>query len=152
MTSVRLVSFFAVITFTVATTNILLYDLRPSTKLSLDDVYEYAHVLGALSGIVNRHAPRLFTIYTDSDLRWLFYMRSVNWPDNAHYTEVASLVDLVHLLSDAINGTVLYEPKVPATSNLATTASGVYDLIPICYRPVTDSLYTQLVLEGPQRT
>ena len=150
MTPVRLTFFCVVITFTAATTNILLYDLRPSTTLPLDDVYEYAHVLGALTGIVNRHAPRLFTIYTDSDLRWLSYMLSVNWPEDAHYTEVASLVDLIDLLSDAINGTVLYDPKVPATSNLATTASGVYDLIPICYRPVANSLYTQLVLGGPQ--
>ncbi|CAF1210142.1 unnamed protein product [Rotaria magnacalcarata] len=132
------------------TTNIVLYDLRPSTTFSLDDIYEYAHLLGALSGLMNRDIPRLFTIYNDSDLRWLFYMASINWPQDANYMEAASLVDLIKFFSDTIQGVALYDPIVPATSNLASTASGVYNLIPICYRPVPNSLYTQLVVEGPQ--
>ncbi|CAF4393095.1 unnamed protein product, partial [Rotaria sp. Silwood2] len=134
------------------TTNILLYDLRPSTNVSLDDIYEYAHLLGALSGLANRDRPRFFTIYSDSDLRWLFYMVSVNWPQDANYIVVASLVDLIRLLTDDIKGVALYDPSVPATSNLASTASGVYDLIPICYKPIPNSLYTQLVVGGPQLT
>jgi hypothetical protein len=154
MTSSLLTILIAVFTIktAAATTNILLFDLRPSTNLSLDDVYEYAHLLGALSGLTNRDAPRLFTIYGDSDLRWLTYMASINWPQDANYTTIESPVDLIKLLSDVIKGVALYDPKVPATSNLASTASGVYDLIPICYRPVPNSLYTQLVVEGPQLT
>ncbi len=69
-------SFFIVIYITLvltatvrSVTNILLYDLRPSIKLSTDDIYEYAHLLSAFSGLVNRNALRLFTIYSDSDLR-----------------------------------------------------------------------------------
>ena len=152
MKSLLFAIFFAVVTVTTATsaTNILLYDLRPSTKLSLDDIYEYAHLLGALSGLANRDMPRMFTIYGDSDLRWLTYMASINWPQNTNYTTIESVVDLVKLLSDVIKGVALYDPNVPATSNLASTASGVYDLIPICYRPVPNSLYTQLVAGGPQ--
>jgi hypothetical protein len=133
-----------------ATTNILLYDLRPSIKLSTDDIYEYAHLLGALSGLANRDASRLFTIYSDSDLRWQSYMNSINWPEDANYTVVESIVDLVNRLSDVINGVILYDPKVPATSNLASTASGVYNLIPICNRTAPNTLYSQLVVEGPQ--
>jgi hypothetical protein len=140
------------ITTITATTNILLYDLRPSTKLSLDDIYEHAHLLGALSGLANRNAPRLFTIYSDSDLRWQSYINSINWPQDANYTIVESIVDLVKILSDDIKGIALYDPKVPATSNLASTASGVYDLIPICYRPLPNTLYSQLVIEGPKLT
>ena len=143
--------FFTVVALTaVSATDILLYDLRPSIKLSTDDIYEYAHLLGALSGLANRDAPRLFTIYGDSDLRWQTYMNSINWPQNPNYTAIADVVDLVRLLSNYVNGVVLYDPKVPATSNLASTAAGVYNLIPICYRPVPDSLYTQLVAQGPQ--
>jgi hypothetical protein len=97
-------------------TNILLYDLRPSIKLSTDDIYEYAHLLGALSGLANRGAPRLFTIYSDSDLRWQSYMNSINWPQDANYTTVDSIFDLVNRLSDVINGVALYDPKVSATS------------------------------------
>ncbi len=77
-----------------ATTNILLYDLRPSTKFLPNDIYEYAHLLGALSGLANRDAPRLFTIYSDSDLSWQSYMNSINWPEDANYTVVESVVDL----------------------------------------------------------
>ncbi len=47
---------------TVTATNILLYDLHPSTKLSPVEIYECAHLLGALSGLANRDAPRLVTI------------------------------------------------------------------------------------------
>ena len=151
-------SFFVVIFVTVAVllatvrsaTDILLYDLRPSVKLSTDDIYEYAHLLGALSGLANRDAPRLFTIYSDSDLRWQSYMNSINWPQDANYIAVDSIVDLVHRLSDVINGVALYDPKVPATSNLASTASGVYNLVPICYRSDPNTLYNQLVAGGPQ--
>ena len=139
-----------IITEVTTTTNILLYDLRPSTKLSLDDIYEYAHLLGALSGLANRDSPRLYTIYTDSDVRWQSFMASIYWPADANYTTVESIVDLVTQLSDVVKGVALYDPKVPATSNLASTASGVYNLIPICYRPVPNSLYSQLVTAGPQ--
>jgi hypothetical protein len=153
MTSILLATFtilVTTITITAASTNILLYDLRPSTELPLDDIYEYAHLLGALGGLTNRNGPRLFTINGDSDLRWLVYMATLYWPQDANYTKVLSIVDLVKLLSDDIKGVVLYDPKVPATSNIASTASGVYNLIPICYKPVPNSLYTQLVTEGPQ--
>jgi hypothetical protein len=77
-------------------------------------------------------------------------MASIKWPEDANYTLVTSIVDLVNLLSDHIKGVALYDPKVPATSNLASSASGIYDLIPICYKPVPNSLYTQLVDGGPQ--
>ncbi|CAF3951370.1 unnamed protein product [Rotaria sp. Silwood2] len=156
MTSILFTILFIVVMVSTSTkavtTNILLYDLRPSTNVSLDDIYEYAHLLGALSGLANRDRPRFFTIYSDSDLRWLFYMVSVNWPQDANYIVVASLVDLIRLLTDDIKGVALYDPSVPATSNLASTASGVYDLIPICYKPIPNSLYTQLVVGGPQLT
>jgi hypothetical protein len=86
-------SFFVVIFVTVVsiatvttTTNILLYDLRPSSKYLPNEIYEYAHLLGALSGLANRDAPRLFTIYSDSDFRWQSYMNSINWPEDANYT------------------------------------------------------------------
>ena len=155
MISRLLATFVLVVTITTTiatTTNILQYDLRPSRNLSLDDIYEYAHLLGALSGLANRATPKLFTINSDSDVRWLSYMASINWPEDANYTVVASIVDLVKLLSDDIKGVALYDPKVPATSNLASISSGVYDLIPICYKPIPNSLYTQLIEGGPQLT
>ena len=130
--------------------DILLYDLRSSLQLSLDDIYEYSHLIGALNGLANRNSTLLYTIYTDSDIRWLNYMKSIDWPMNATYISISKITDLVHLLSNQIAGVVLYDPEVPATSNLASTASGVYNLLPICYRPVANSLYNQLVTSGPQ--
>jgi hypothetical protein len=67
-----------------------------------------------MSGLANRDAPRLFTIYSDSDLRWQSYMNSINWPEDANYTVVDSVVDLVNRLSDVINGVALYDPEIPA--------------------------------------
>lgn len=39
---------------------------------------------------------------------------------------------------------MLYDPKVASTSNVANTAAGVLDVLPVCYRPVPGSLYTQV--------
>lgn len=124
--------------------------MRSSLKLGLEDIYEYAHLMGALCGLANRNTSRLFVIYSDADLGWLSYMKSINWPQEANYTVVESLLDVIEIFSDVIKGVALYDPKVPATSNLASTASGVYDLIPICYKPISNSLYSQLVTGGPR--
>ena len=49
-----------------------------------------------------------------------------------------------------INGAVVYDPKVYATSNVASTVAGVENLLPIRFDPVPDSLYSQLVTGGPK--
>ena len=148
----RLIIAITITTSLISSSDILVYDLRSSTALSTDDIYEYAHLLGAISGIVNRDSPRLFTIYSDSDSYWLSYMHAIKWPHDANYVPVTSIVDLIQRFPDVIKGVALYDPKVPATSNLASTAAGVYNLVPICYRPVANSLYTQLVAQGPKLT
>ena len=46
---------------------------------------------------------------------------------------------------------MLYDPLVHSTSNVATTAAGVLDAVPLVYTPmVPDSLYYRLVSHGPQ--
>lgn len=47
------------------------------------------------------------------------------------------------------HGAILFEPMVPATSNVAQTAAGVWDLLPVAYRPEDPaSLYTRYVQSG----
>lgn len=52
--------------------------------------------------------------------------------------------------SSFYRGVVLYDPNVPSTSLVASTAAGVYNLLPVCKRSGSNSIYTQYVLNGPK--
>jgi hypothetical protein len=53
-------------------------------------------------------------------------------------------------LAAAVKGVVLYDPTVPATSNVASTIAGVESLLPVAYRPNGGpaTVYHQLVTSG----
>lgn len=49
----------------------------------------------------------------------------------------------------AYKGAVVYDPAVPATSNVASTAAGVLSLLPVAYRPDDPtSLFSRYVGSG----
>jgi hypothetical protein len=89
-----------------------------------------------------------------ADAFWRGYLtRSGGWLSNeASWTNVSTLAALVAAFPDVVaKGVVLYDPTVPATSNLASTAAGVEGLRPVCYRPgEAGSVYEQLVGGGPK--
>ena len=58
-------------------------------------------------------------------------------------------MQLTTALNSYYSGVVLYDPNVSSTSNVASTIAGASNLLPICYRPVAGSLYSQLVASGP---
>jgi hypothetical protein len=62
---------------------------------------------------------------------------------------LTALVGTPSLLT-AVKGVVLYDPAVPATSNIASTIAGVESLLPVAYRPAggATSVYSQLVTSG----
>ena len=63
---------------------------------------------------------------------------------------VSSLESLVQTFRSNYNGVVLYDLHVPATSNVASTAAGCEDLLPIPYDPSSGSVYDRLVVHGPR--
>lgn len=131
------------------------FNLTYTYGLPPEDAYETVLLVSALGGLANRGGPRLYTYYMRGiDEMWLDYARTNNtWPDVAAATlqPVASLTDLLTVFSDVFDGVVLYDPMVPATSNIAQTIAGVENLLPVCNRPGDpQSLYAQLIAGGPK--
>ncbi len=124
------------------------YDLSKPKQAEM--AWDHCHAVATLQGIVNRDAPRLYLRYVSSggknvDDYWLEKMTEPGqWLDGVKINRVKDINGLVQRFRDHINGAVVYDPQVPATSNLASTIAGVEDLIALRYDPAPDSLYTQL--------
>ena len=118
--------------------SLLVYNLSyTDTTLSRADAFEHTLVVAALSGLANRDSPRIFTPYMPADDQWQKVLtQSGKWLSNTTFVPIPSggdaLLPLVRAVrqswaggSSAIRGLVLYDPQVPATSNVASTAAGV---------------------------
>jgi hypothetical protein len=143
---------------------IILYDLQYANAIDAKDprqlemAWDHCHLVSALQGIVNRDAPRLYILSVESNHRkinidqyWLDYLRKPgNWLAERPIRKVEGLVNLVRQFASEINGAVVYDPKVGASSNVASTVAGVENLLPIRFDTRPDSLYSQLVTGGPK--
>ncbi|MCZ7638017.1 MAG: hypothetical protein M5U12_19435 [Verrucomicrobia bacterium] len=72
------------------------------------------------------------------------------WLAGRPVERVGSLEALLERFRDRFQGLVVYDERVPATSNLASTVGGCDDLLPVRFDPVPGSLYQQLT-DGPLR-
>lgn len=141
---------------------IAIYSLSHIAGLSLDDpaqvkqAWDEAHLVACLQGIVNRRSPRLYldAIYDGGrsiDRYWLDKLAAPGaWLHGRHFEEVPNLQALVERFRQDVRGAVVWDPTVPATSNLASTVAGCEDLLPLRYDPDPRSLYSQMVLSGPR--
>ena len=128
---------------------IYLYDLRYTAQLSRQDAFEHSHLVAVLSGIANRDSPNLYTLLTEADSQWKDYMTSPKqWLDGSQFVTVDNITDLVLTFKSLLSGAVLYDPAVHATSNVASTAGGVYDALPVCYRPNDPGSLFNLLVAG----
>ncbi len=143
---------------------IALYDLAPTDRYDLrtergkNNAWAEVHAVAALQGLVNRHKARLYVTYvTDNaakpgeiDRFWLENLRSKGgWLAGRSFPRVIRLESLVQRFRGDIQGVVLYDLKVPATSNVASTVAGCDGLLPIPYDPTAGSVYDRLVLHSP---
>jgi hypothetical protein len=129
------------------------YDARPLRGLDLRDsaraaeVWDTMHLLAALQGLINRDAPRLYLFYCeefglDTDQFWFDWARTEDgWLRGTEVRAVATLEELVRQFRDRVQGLVVYDPRVPATSNAASTVAGCEGLLPVRYDPASDSIY-----------
>lgn len=119
-------------------------------KLSFGDVrnqYDIMTFVSSLQGVVNREKPTLFFDYLkNTDSFWYKYMRRegkllYGYSQNV----VKSLDDLIEIFKEQIkqNGLVVWDPSVPATSNVAATICSATDAIPVR----KDSAFTQKLIE-----
>ena len=141
------------------------YDLTPTLAYDLHtergsrNAWAEAHLVAALQGLVNRRHPRLYITYVNGDTGkpggidrfWLGHMRVPGgWLARTSLHPLPTLEDLVQTFRPHVKGVVLYDLRVPATSNVASTAAGCEDLLPIAYDPAPGSVYDRLVAHGPR--
>jgi len=143
---------------------VTVFDLRYANKIDRTDLsqvsmaWDHCHTAAVLQGLVNRDAPLLYLRYVESQHRsqnvddyWLDQLSGPGqWLEGRVKKTVPTLVDLVTQFRSAIEGVVLYDPAVAATSNVASTVAGVEGLLPVRYDPTPGSLYDQLVVKGPR--
>jgi len=140
---------------------ITLFDLENAVSVNSDTVdncWDHFHVVSALQGIVNRENPLLYikyvvNKYTKKNVDGYWFKKFIDkngWLENVDTETITDIVELVTNFKSYLNGAVVYDPNVPATSNVASTVAGVEDLLPIRYDTSPNSLYTKLIIEGPQ--
>lgn len=134
------------------------FDLHYTRRLTPQLAFEHAHLVAALQGIVNRTAPRLHVDFVEADVEparidtlWFDRLRAPGaWLSAMTLEPIAGIAALVEKFRADIKGVVVWDPAVPATSNVASTIAGIEDLLPICMSDAPDSLYHQLILSGPR--
>lgn len=143
-----------------------IYDATPYLKTDLrnpDEVrkaWDECHFLFSLQGIVNRNRPRLFVRYVNRGVRGKainlddYWLEKLRQPGEmlADYRlqPIASLEDLIRTFRLSFRGVVCSDPNVAATSNVASTISGVESLPCLRFDPRPGSLYDRLVNHGPK--
>lgn len=143
---------------------IALYDLRYTLRIDTNKqaevrmAWDHCHAVAALQGLANRCAPALYIRFIESqhgrgsvDDYWLAKLSApAQWLAGRPVAPVADIVDLVERFRDTIDGAVVYDPNVWATSNVASTVAGVENLLPVRYDTSEGSLYRLLVTSGPR--
>jgi hypothetical protein len=132
------------------------FDARPLRQLDLrqaanaQKVWDTLHLLAALQGLENRTAPRFYLFYcnglgTETDQFWFDWLRGEDgWLKNTLVRQLTNVEEALTAFRDVFEGLVVYDPNVPATSNLASTAAGVEQLLPVRFDTASDSLFTLL--------
>ncbi len=112
--------------------------------------WDTMHLLAALQGLVNRRSPRLYLFYTnefgvDTDRFWFGWLQGEDgWLRDSRVTVAPDVETLLRRFRRSYKGLVVWDPAVPATSNVASTVAGVEGLLPVRYDLAPDSLYTRL--------
>jgi len=131
-------------------------DARPLKSLDLSqpekaaEAWDTMHTLAALQGIVNRDRPRFYLLYcaefgVETDQFWLDWLRGEDgWLRQTELVRLTSLEDAVRVFRQRLKGLVVYDPAVPATACLASTAAGCDGLLPVRFSTHTNSVFCLL--------
>ena len=134
----------------------LTYALRfdANNQEQVEAAWDHCHAVSTLQGIVNREGPRLYIRFVENhgmniDDFWLdLNTKPGEWLEGRPRRTIPNIQTLIETYRSDFNGVVVYDPAVPATSNLASSIAGAEDLVAIRYDAAPDSLYSQLVLNG----
>ncbi|MCY2954093.1 MAG: GxGYxYP family putative glycoside hydrolase [Planctomycetota bacterium] len=131
-----------------------LHTLNLRNPMDARRAWDTLHLVASLQGIVNRSSPTLFIRFMPHpDDFWFDHLREPNnWLAARPVTRIDSLESLLRTFAPKLKGIVLYDEKVPATSNLASTIAGIEDRLALRYDPAPNSLYTQILPLLPKNT
>jgi hypothetical protein len=140
---------------------IKLFDLGYTLRIDANNreqvrmAWDHCHAVATLQGLVNRQGPTLYLRFTESQHRrqnvddfWLERLSQPGqWLHGRQVERIDTIADLVRRFRSSIQGLVVYDPNVAATSNVASTLAGAESLLPVRYDPAEGSLY-RLLTEG----
>jgi hypothetical protein len=138
------------------------FDLRYTLRSDVNDArklktaWDDVHLIATLQGIVNRSSPQLYIKFVENgtinidQYWWNMYHMKGKWLYGRDTVVYKNIIDVVNAFKNQINGVVVYDPKVAATSNVASSVSGIENLIAVRYDKDPFSLYSRLVLAGPR--
>jgi hypothetical protein len=136
-----------------------LYHLNQKSLNNADnakEVWDDIHTFTTLQGVVNRDKARLYLFYVGNEGHnidrywWDMHRQGGKWISTAKITEYQDIVELITSFKDDIKGAVVYDPQVPATSNVASSVAGIEDLIAVRYDTGPNSMYQRLIVQGPK--
>lgn len=135
---------------------IVYYDMTPLGNLNLNDpvkrrqYYDETHFVVSLQGLANRDAPRLYLRYVrdPDDFWWARMTEPGGWLHGRNVVTLHSIDALLDRFAAFYEGVVVWDERVPATVNLASTIAGCENLLCIRYDPTPDSLYQRIVDSG----
>ncbi|MFP5081836.1 GxGYxYP domain-containing protein [Pedobacter sp. JCM 36344] len=134
----------------------LRYTLTSDVKVpqNLNTAWEDVHLIATLQGIVNRKSPELYIKFVENgpvnidQYWWNLYRQKGKWLYGRDTMVYTNILALVNAYKNEISGVVVYDPKVASTSNVASSISGIENLIAIRYDKDPSSLYSRLVVGG----
>ncbi|HOW68836.1 MAG TPA: GxGYxYP family putative glycoside hydrolase [Candidatus Paceibacterota bacterium] len=127
-----------------------LRQLNPGKSEQASQIWDTWHALTAIQGLANRERPRLYVFYcrefgVETDVFWLNWLREEDgWLRKRKIVVLSSLDEVIQTFRRTLKGLAVYDPAVPATANVASTAAGCDRLLPVRYDPKPGSLYLHL--------
>lgn len=128
------------------------FDLTRLNRLDLRnpvqarEAWDTLHLVASVQGIVNREQPTLFVRFlSETDDFWWNYLKNENgWLADRPVVEIDSIETLLETFVPKLVGTVVYNEKLHATSNLASTIAGIEDRVCLRHDSADGSIYSQV--------
>ena len=120
-------------------------DLR--NKESVRFLWDECHLASSLQGLVNRDQARLYLRLNPCvDDFWLEQMTDQGaWMEDRQVEFLrGGIEELLGRFGEAFEGFVVYDERIPATSNLASTIAGAEKRLCLRFDETSGSLYTRL--------
>ncbi len=116
-------------------------------QTNVEKKWDTAHLLAAIQGIANRKEPTFFVRFMkDTDDFWWNQLRQKDeWLDGRPVIKLKNLKEVLNQFKNKFKGIVIYDGRVPATCNLASTIAGVENRLPIRYDRDKDSICSMII-------